>query len=168
VGSNIRTWDEKLAKLMYLTTDQPVKEIAKELGTTPAAIYTWAMQFPKSVKRLRKKRAYRESRLGDKNPAYGKPSPQRMDRCEDGKGYYLVRKPDWFTGRPGSKHIYEHQAVYCKDRGLTELPPKHVIHHLDGDKMNNDPNNLIMLSNVDHLRLHRSIDLQNLSGRDDE
>jgi len=39
------------------------------------------------------------------------------------------------------------------DRPLT---PDDVVHHVDEDRLNNDPDNLVILTRAEHARLHRT------------
>lgn len=153
---------------LYETTDMSLGEIARDCGTTESAINNWVFrEYPKEYRSKRKRECYRRSKLGSKNPMYGKFRDKHHNykgRCEDGKGYMLVLKPEWYTGRPGSKHIYEHHAVYCENHGLTEFDTSlYCIHHIDGDKMNNNIENLVMLTHSDHSKLHHA---QNISNKE--
>ena len=144
------------------------EEIAAACGSTGSAIRIWAIKnYSPEYRKERKKECYRRSKLGNKNPMYGKyreDHPNYKGRVSDGKGYMLVLKPDWYTGRSGSKHIFEHHAVYCEHHGLTEIDTsKYAIHHIDGDKLNNNIENLMMLTHSDHSKLHNS--LQNISNK---
>lgn len=75
----------------------------------------------------------------------------RGGRCSDKDGYILVHMPD----HPNcDRHGYmrEHRLVLEKhlDRYLTR---REVVHHIDGDRQNNDIANLRLYgSNADHLR----------------
>lgn len=60
------------------------------------------------------------------------------------KGYYSL----FYTYEP------LHRVVYRKYNG--NIPQGYVIHHLDGDKTNNSPSNLIALTPNDHSRLHKT------------
>ena len=55
-------------------------------------------------------------------------------------------------GRSVIKGIYPE----IKAKGK-EFWRRHVIHHLDGNPYNNDPNNLIVLTNKDHGRYHKKL-----------
>lgn len=119
----------------------------------------------------RKSRLYRESKSGDKNPMSGKCAdqhPRYVGVTEDGKGYLMCLKPDWYTGRKGSKHIFVHSLVMCQHLGITEIPKGYVVHHIDGNKHNNDIDNLALLTVSGHSKLHnimgRSRKVQRLGG----
>ncbi len=48
----------------------------------------------------------------------------------------------------------EHRKVARKKYGLESIPKGFIVHHLDINKKNNDPKNLILLHRKDHARLH--------------
>jgi hypothetical protein len=73
----------------------------------------------------------------------------------DGHGYLQILKPSWYTGRPGSKHVYKHHVILCEVLGITEIPKGFVIHHIDRDTHNNKLNTLALLAVSAHARLHR-------------
>ena len=56
----------------------------------------------------------------------------------------------WWRGI--NAKCFTHRLVYRALKG--ELPPKHRIHHVDGDRLNNSPGNLLLMSNAEHTRLH--------------
>lgn len=76
------------------------------------------------------------------------------------------RNPNWNGGKTTSngyieissiaicpKRKREHQAVMEKFIGR-ELRKNEVVHHIDGNKFNNDINNLALMSRSAHTRLH--------------
>lgn len=65
-----------------------------------------------------------------------------------GKRFYQDKKGYWVNGMP----IHAHRWVWINHNGV--IPPKMDIHHIDGDKSNNEIDNLQMLSRSDHLKLH--------------
>lgn len=106
----------------------------------------------------RKSKMYANSKLGDKNPMTGKRGCKHhlyKGVIEDGKGYLMVLKPDWYTGRYGSNHVFQHNVVMCEALGLTEMPKGFVVHHIDGNKKNNDISNLCLLQMGAHSKLHQ-------------
>ena len=61
------------------------------------------------------------------------------------RGYKIVR-------RDGKKVRY-HRLIAMTVLGIT-LADGMDVHHIDGNKLNNDPSNLMVLSHADHARLH--------------
>lgn len=67
-------------------------------------------------------------------------------------GYVEIIVP----GHPATNargYVYEHRIVAEKKLGRY-LRSDEVVHHIDGNKTNNSPDNLIVLSNEDHATLH--------------
>lgn len=80
--------------------------------------------------------------------------PRYQGIVSDNKGYWIVLKPDWYTGRKNSKHVFLHSVVVCENLGWTEIPKGYVVHHCDFDPSNNDFNNLVVLTVAEHMSLH--------------
>tara|TARA_Y100000034_G_C6652299_1_gene285557 strand:- start:357 stop:599 length:243 start_codon:yes stop_codon:yes gene_type:complete len=47
-----------------------------------------------------------------------------------------------------------HKQVVLEKYGLKEIPKGRVIHHIDGNKRNNDPDNLVLVPKRIHNKLH--------------
>lgn len=73
-------------------------------------------------------------------------------------GYVLVRS-DSPTG-----YSYEHNVIMEKLLGRSLLPEE-LVHHKDGDKRNNDPSNLEVMSKSEHVNLHNIIRKRDSKGR---
>lgn len=54
------------------------------------------------------------------------------------------------------KRTREHRVVWEKFHGQ-KIPPGYAVHHIDGDGHNNDPSNLVLLSNGEHVALHHQL-----------
>lgn len=66
---------------------------------------------------------------------------------DEGTGYYLAARPT-HRGHRERLHVY----VYRTRCG--EVPEGHHVHHRDGDKRNNEPSNLALLSGSEHASWH--------------
>ena len=100
------------------------------------------------------------TKLNKRNPMYGKIGnnhPNYKGLVEDGHGYYMILKPDWYTGRKGCKHIFYHHYVMCQYLGITEIPDGFVVHHIDLNPKNNDINNFQLMTIQAHNQLHAKL-----------
>ena len=163
--------DEALCRSVveaYTAPDKPIiAEITQRFSVTPhtAQAMIQAVLSPEEREKERLLRLSR-SKKGDKNPMSGKTKERHHNyrgRCSDGKGYVLVLKPAWFTGRSASKHVFEHHVVMCEALGLTEMPEGFSVHHIDEDPTNNRIDNLALVTNKGHGRLHNASPWRKLS-----
>ncbi len=165
--NNFNMTDEKLNKILdYFNSDIAKNKICKLVGTSYYPLErVWNFYFSPEERKERKTRLYRLSKEADKNPRYGKPTMRPVENVDDGNGYIIKWKPEWWTGRKGSKYIFEHQLVMCEYLGLTEMPKDFVEHHINGDRKDNSLDNLALMSKSAHGKLHqRELRLQNISG----
>lgn len=144
---------------LFETTSLTIEEIAEEAGVNFSWLHTrLTRKYSKEYRQQRKVQNYKQSKLGDKNPMYGKFGDSHhnfVGDVSDGKGYLMRVKPSWYTGRKGSKHVFVHHLVICEALGLTEVPSGFCVHHIDHNPKNNDVNNLTLLSVEAHNRLHQ-------------
>lgn len=68
------------------------------------------------------------------------------------KGYRLLRMPDHPLARDG--YVAEHRLVAQQHFGVNLLRDRLHVHHIDGDRLNNDPKNLLIVTPRNHRRLH--------------
>src|SRR5437879_13683 len=70
----------------------------------------------------------------------------------------LVGSKGWIEG--GYRHLCVNGVGIAEHRHIVEqregrkLASNEVVHHVDGDPLNNDPANLVVLSRAEHHRLH--------------
>ncbi len=149
---------EKIREL-FETTSMTQEDIALAVGVTRAVVEKEIQRsYPADVRGCRKVACYQRSKVGPKNPMYGKRGDEHHSykgEISDGYGYLMILKPAWYTGRKKSKHVFVHTLVMCEALGLTELPAGWSIHHIDGRKTNNGLYNLALLTNSAHMRLHQ-------------
>ena len=139
-------------------TSKTYQQIADDLNSTVRMVRARVVKnFSKEFLHARKVVNYSKSKQGDLNPMMGKTREKHhnyLGVVADGRGYNLVLKPTWWTGRDGSKHIFQHHLEYAVANGLTEIPKGFVVHHTNYDKLDNDPTNLIMMTPSQHVMVH--------------
>lgn len=143
---------------LFSRTELPIAKIAEGAGVSEAtARFIIKTMYTREQRKERMSRVYANSKAGELNPMHGKYAqahPNFKGVVSDGNGYQMVLKPDWYTGRKGSKHVFLHSVIMCQALGLTEVPKGFVIHHIDGDKTNNDIDNLALLTVSGHGKIH--------------
>jgi hypothetical protein len=138
---------------MYLAPDKPLAyEIAEKLGICTNVVLA-AIKETLSPKQFKEEKAlrYRRDKLGKLNPLSGKNGtlhPNWKGDCSDGKGY-LTRIVD------GERYL-AHRIVMAEMIGIhvKDLPMKLDVHHIDEDGMNNEPENLALVTRTAHRQLH--------------
>ena len=154
--------DVNKLKYLYEQTCKTDAQIADELGISITWLYRGFLykMYDRDYRKTRKQRSYQLSKQGDKNPMkgkFGESHPRYEERVSDGRGYMMVLKPDWYTGRKGSHHVFEHSVVMCKALGITEIPEGFIVHHIDGNPANNDISNLALMQMGAHTKLHQQL-----------
>ena len=86
-----------------------------------------------------------KKRLGQKRAEYSK--------SENNKGYIIIR-----TESPEGKAVWvlEHRYVKSIELGR-ELQRHECVHHKNGNRKDNSPDNLEIMSAVDHAKLHAKL-----------
>ena len=79
------------------------------------------------------------------------PKPKRAD------GFHVTRK-GYLRGNVDGRLKLGHVAAWESVNG--PVPDGYQIHHLDGDKQNNDLGNLLLVDPVTHKRLHSGCELR--------
>ena len=143
---------------LFLYTNTRLQDICKSCKIDyPTLLSVIDDNFSQKQQQDRKSRLYRLSKLGDKNlmkSCKGPHHPGYVGIIGDGNGYCQCLKPDWYTGRKRSSHVFLHHVVMCQNLGITEIPKGFVVHHVDGDKCNNDISNLALMTMSAHSKLH--------------
>jgi HNH endonuclease len=83
-----------------------------------------------------------------------KGEPRRFLRDHNRRGTSKGWKEQgrWYIQIDGKKNAFHRWLVEQRD-GRT-LGPNEIVHHLDYDQLNNDPDNLVVLTRAEHMRLH--------------
>ena len=95
------------------------------------------------------KQKLREAMAGDKNYHWS------GGRKKHSSGYILVYRPD---NQLADKHgfVLEHRLVAEQKYGR-KLTSSDIVHHIDGNKTNNNPENIVVLTRSEHAKLHNGL-----------
>jgi hypothetical protein len=63
-----------------------------------------------------------------------------------------------------NKKVFEHHLVWCEKNNIGCVPYGYVIHHINENKLDNRPENLVLLDKATHASVHHQLDI--LKGRD--
>jgi hypothetical protein len=102
----------------------------------------------------------REQKLGKNNPMFGKKGLRHHNAIEKSitsGGYVEIFAPRWFSGKQCAGKVYEHIVMYCENKRIRKLPEGCVVHHIDLNRLNNNPDNLCLMSIGCHVQFHRKI-----------
>ena len=135
--------DEEFKKFLiheYLDKKRSMTSIAKELNISWVIVSRYLDKYQIS------KRTKSEQQTGEGS------SNWKGGRHIKQSGYIEVYCPNHPNANK-RKSVYEHQLVAEKKLGRY-LKPGEVIHHIDLNKSNNSPDNLVVLSNSEHMKLH--------------
>lgn len=144
-----------VAKVLSLYRETPcsMKQIATHLGIGMANTHEIIKRnIPVDEMARLKSLRYRNNKLGVQNPGFGKRPANFIGDCEDGRGY-LTRVVD-------GKRYFVHRIVMAEMLGMhpSQLPESLIVHHVDENKQNNSPDNLVLSNKVAHTTLHRLMD----------
>ena len=81
---------------------------------------------------------------------YKRPLKERIDKRKEGDGY--ITKQGYHLLFDGKNYVPAHRLQFA------DLPRTHVVHHIDGDKLNNHMENLLPLSKQAHRKLHGQLE----------
>ena len=115
------------------------EEIAKRIGTSAAAVGKYLKKYNIKTRSKTDWLAFR-----------GSPNYKGGRSHHNG---YIEIKVDGHPSTNARGYVYEHRYVMERQLGRL-LRSDEFVHHIDGNKANNDPSNLIVLSNPEHAKLH--------------
>lgn len=128
------------------------KQIAAELGVKDSVVNYWVRQHGlhnmdkgETIRDALRKR-YPDGRVGDKHPRW------RGGRWMTGAGYILAHCPD-HPNASKTGYVFEHRLVMEEMLGRY-LETDEIVHHIDGNKANNDPDNLAVMDKGQHISEH--------------
>jgi hypothetical protein len=140
--------DKEWLRRKYIDEQRSAKEIAEMVGSSVGNIKSALAILGVKTRNAKEALAvkYPDGRFGDKAANW-----------KGGKvlnnGYIFVYAPDHPAATPDNPHVQEHRLVMEKVLGRY-LREDEVVHHRDGDRQNNDPDNLEVKSRAQHVSDH--------------
>lgn len=131
--------DKQRLNELWAVEGLSIKDMEPITGFTRKTIRTYFQkQFGLEALKARRSTVHSLSIVGDKHPQYKGGRKLHTD------GYVYVLQP---YGNRGSRYILEHRLVM-------NCPPDMIVHHCDGDKINNTESNLVVMTPEQHTLLH--------------
>jgi predicted DNA-binding protein (UPF0251 family) len=117
-------------------------EIAEALGVSQKVVWRFMKNHG-----IKARVAAKRDQEGEKNSTW------RGGIVEDGSGYILARAEGHPRAKKQGKYVREHILVAEKNLGRSLLPCE-VVHHINGIKNDNRPENLAVMTSSAHLQYH--------------
>jgi hypothetical protein len=134
---------------LYRETNHSMKQIAEHMRFGIANVHEIVKRGTTPEERSRLKRIrLRDSKLGTLNPMSGKKPANFIGECADGYGYLTIVVD--------GERFPVHRVVMARMIGIhpSQLPSSLEVHHIDEDKTNNQPDNLVLSTKTAHASLH--------------
>ena len=134
---------------LYVRCARPIEQIRDEIAITLGTItYIINREIPDVQRKRIKRRNYSRSKIGVRNPMLGKIPNNYKGPCGDGYGY--------LTRLVSGKRYFVHRIVFAEMIGISveDLPSSLHVHHINGVKTDNRPDNLALITNAGHSLLH--------------
>jgi transposase-like protein len=164
-----RKEDERIKAREMRTQGMSVNKIADALGVAKSSVFAWTGDLPrpraftaegKKQKREERKRRIREARgqkAKEEGMVKGGDGRFRKARLISGDGRWMIQVPRGYKGKTyiGGRYVYEHRYLMEQKLGRL-LRPGEVVHHRNGDRLDNRMENLEILEHRIHSRHHAS------------
>jgi len=120
-------------------------KIARICAFCGKIFYRWPSQYNEGRGKFCSKLCKAKSESQPKTPF-----PSKITRHK----YFAIRIPSHPRSHTNG-YVYEHILIAEKKIGR-KLKQGEVVHHIDGNRLNNDPNNLLVMMLGEHFRYHNT------------
>jgi hypothetical protein len=118
---------------LYVDRLWTLKQVAEYFNRDSKLIYRWLLRLGIRVRTSGESRRLLHSQWGDKNYHW-------KGGYTHSQGYKVVYNDD-------HERVLEHRLIACVPDGL-------VTHHINGDPADNRPENLMIMTQSNHMKLH--------------
>lgn len=132
----------------YIIQEKSMKIIAEEVGCSVGVVHSHLVAKDIPTRSIRK-----SVKLAGNDKRSGKNHPYWKGGRRISAGYVWIYSPDHPSSN-STGYVQEHRLI-AEDMIGRALTSKEIVHHIDGNKQNNDPSNLQIMSRSEHVKLHR-------------
>ena len=119
--------------------------LKKTGGKLPRFVVGHSSRTPEAKERSRENLLKARGKRGTQKPSFGEDAPHWKGGRTIGQGYAYIRQ--------GSGYIAEHRLVLERKLGRS-LTSDEVVHHKDGNRLNNKTDNLKLITAAEHAKRH--------------
>lgn len=153
----VRLDDNQIRELLtYVESDLSLNQIASKFNYSYWTVNKYFRQhmskedWKKRVKRMRHLHSYRHKDIS----LFNHPNWNGGIRLGE-DGYLESVRPNWMSGK--HRYVHYHRMVYCLwCNGMKDLPKNIDVHHINHNKLDNRPENLVALTKSEHAKLHHA------------
>lgn len=140
---------QDILKKMYIQEEKSVRQISSELKCNPRTIMRRLERYEIQIRGPKESVEWQWRHL----------SPKRKDYLERGERKFR-ENPTTKIGKRGYRMIYVpkkgwvREHTYLWELKLGSVPQGMILHHKDFDRLNNSLGNLMLMSKIEHHKLH--------------
>ena len=165
--NSVKRWEDRLKIIhkKHWKENKSILELSKEYKISRATIYKWMEKLGlkgrdiSETKKLQWNLMTTEKRQKQIENAHKKIKENSIKKFKTNPTRRISKRGYWMIYVPDRGNIKEHHYVWEQFKG--NIPEGYVIHHINHDRLDNRIENLQMMTNGEHTRLHHQLRKKN-------